>query len=287
MEEKVANKKEGYIYTMNLDYSDFVDLNCTIAKNTCSFLIDTQADISVIKVNALKINTPIDKTEIINIRGITDKVMKSVGVVYTDIFLDNQTLEHKFHVVTESINIPCEGIIGKDFIKENKCKIDYGKNTISFEVDDEKITLDLLQGPENSILVIPARAEVIRKISLVNVDEPQVIESQQIGNDIFIARCIVDHKNPYVRILNVSDDVRVVKSIKIQNENLSDYNIFSINESPNQSERQKTLKNYKRFNPCRLSRGNDQIMRSAHRYIFTRIGYNDGKQLLYAKTPFK
>lgn len=241
--EEDKNVKNQFIYTLNLDYSDFVELNCTISKNTCSFLIDTQPDISLIKLSSLKNNIRINTSEIINIRGITDKVIKSLGVVYTDIFLDNCTIEHKFHVITDNINIPCEGIIGKDFIKSNKCKIDYGNNTISFYVDDDKIVLDLLQGPDCDVLVIPARSEVIRKITLNNVQEAQVIEYQQIDENVFIARCIVDHTNPYVRILNTSDEVKTIKSVKLQNDNLSNYHVYTINQAVNSMERSDTLLN--------------------------------------------
>lgn len=54
------------IYSLNLNYSDFVVLNCSISNESCTFLVDSQVDISVIKCNVLKNNTAINEPSISN-----------------------------------------------------------------------------------------------------------------------------------------------------------------------------------------------------------------------------
>lgn len=85
-------------------------------------------------------------------------------------------------------------------------------------------------------IILPARSEVIRKITLQNNIDLQIIESQRVGDDVFIARTVVNPQNPYIKILNTSEDVKVLKNIKFTTENLNDFYVYSIiNE--NNSER--------------------------------------------------
>lgn len=160
-----------------------------------------------------------------------------------DIYFPNGYLEHKFHIVPEEVNLPCEGILGKDFIKDNNCIINYKTNTIEFDLNDEKIVLDLLQGPNFNTLYIPARCETIKRINIINSTEPQVIESQQLENDIFIARCVVDPTHPYIRILNISNKPKLIGSISVKSDNLSNYHVYTIDETKNTDERTDELIN--------------------------------------------
>lgn len=231
---------------MNLNYSDFIELQISISDNICSFLVDTQADISIIKESSLNDDIFIDETEKIRIRGITKDAMDSIGITYADIFFDDILLEHKLHIVPNSFNIPCDGIIGKDFIKNYKCKIDYDANTITFTVGNHLITLPLLQEPDMNTIILPARCEVIRKITLQNTNDIQIIDSQQIEEDVFIARTLVDPTKPYVKILNTSENIKVLKNVKFSTENLNDYYVYSItyNNNPERiNELQKILSN--------------------------------------------
>lgn len=60
--------------------------------------MDTQADISVIKLEALDENVLIDKSDIITIRGVTVNPIVSLGTVNLDIYFRDKTITHTFHM---------------------------------------------------------------------------------------------------------------------------------------------------------------------------------------------
>lgn len=88
-------------------------------------LCDTQADISVIKESSIKNKMDIDTSETIRIKGVTNDPIESYGTVWLKIYFNDCVIEHLFHVVPDSFNIPADGIIGKDFNRCFRCKIDY------------------------------------------------------------------------------------------------------------------------------------------------------------------
>lgn len=123
--------------------------------------MDTQADISVLKENVLKENSNFNHLDTIKIRGITNNAIYSLGTIETDLIIDDFAINHTFHVVPEEFYIPSDGILGKDFIKNFKCHLDYNKMTLSFSLNNEKIIIPILQGPEQDTIILPARCEVI------------------------------------------------------------------------------------------------------------------------------
>lgn len=84
------------------------------------FLIDTEADISILKVSHLIGGTKYDKNDIISMKGITEERQKSVGAINLNLIFNNLSIEHRVHLVTDNFPIPCHGIIGKDFLKRHK-----------------------------------------------------------------------------------------------------------------------------------------------------------------------
>lgn len=107
-------------------------LTCSDFNGQRIFLIDTQADISVIKESALNYDTSINSGDTITIKGVTSSKTESLGTTETTIILDEVDIPHTFHVVPSDFGIPSDGIIGKDFIKLHRCNLDYHSGTMNF-----------------------------------------------------------------------------------------------------------------------------------------------------------
>lgn len=107
-----------------MNFPDFVTSECsnTLDRHT-SFLVDTQADISVNKLEALDENANIDTSEQITIRGITADPVDSIGIISLNIYFPENTISHVFHMVPNNFNTPSE-VIGREFNRTYKCKID-------------------------------------------------------------------------------------------------------------------------------------------------------------------
>lgn len=146
-------------------------------------------------------------------------------------------LNHSFHVVPNEFRIPSDGILGKDFIKNYRCNIDYNNMILSFYFKNKKLVIPILQGPEQDTIVLPARSEVIRKFTISNSNEPQIIDSQELEPGVFIARTIINPSQPFARVLNTTNETKILKNVNVKHENLSNYEIFSTDSVPKINER--------------------------------------------------
>ena len=89
--------------------------------------MDTGADISIIKINnndQFQINST-DKT---TLSGIGNGTITSLGSTYIELQIESLIISHKFQIVQNSFPIPCDGLIGMDFLSELNCKLDFNTN---------------------------------------------------------------------------------------------------------------------------------------------------------------
>lgn len=193
-------------------------------------------------------NIELNENDIINIRGITDDKVSSLGTVNLDLIVDNFCIYQNFHTVNDSINLPSDGILGKDFIKGYQCDLNYRDMTCSFVLNGTRVTIPILQGPEQETLVLPARSEVVRKINFNEINEDQVIEQQELEDGVFVARTIINPKNAYIRILNTSHAPKTVKINNLKHDNLSNYLIYNISDVQNTTQRDATIEKLIRKN---------------------------------------
>lgn len=107
----------NHILSFNFGNTDYVLISTTFNSTQLSFLVDTQADITIIKKFALSPDILIDTSRKTNIHGVTDGVTQSYGLTNAQIHLTNTfTVEQEFNVVHDSFPIPTNDILGKDFI---------------------------------------------------------------------------------------------------------------------------------------------------------------------------
>lgn len=206
-------------------------------------MADSQGDISLIKSYVLRENTEIFTDNIINLTGITTEKVQTLGYIDTHLNFNNILIPHTLHVVPDDINLPSDGLLGRDFLKKYKCNIDYDEMTISMNYFDNFIRVPILNSPSGDCIVLPARAEVYRVLNL-NVEKPTLINSQNIDEDVFISRSIIDKSNQMVKILNVSSETKIVKISDIETDSLENYIICRFNGvDTNNLERQSKLFN--------------------------------------------
>lgn len=196
-------------------------------------LIDSQADVSIIKVNDINANINLNNYEQIYLKGITDQVITSLGTTNMKIKFNDRWVSHKVHVVPETFEIPVGGILGKDFLKTFNCNIDYSTMTLTINTTEISIVLNIFEGPGKETTIIPARCEVIRHFKVcdkVNLTEDQVLNPTEIAPGIILARTIFNPNAPFVRIINTTSEPKTIKRTLPKSENLSNFDIYSINE---------------------------------------------------------
>lgn len=131
-----------------------------------SWLVDTGALISVIKVQALSEHATIHSQNNV-ITGIGG-ALQSNGYTYITLRSQHgQLFEHKFHVF-QNLAITSDGIIGYDFLKKNKANIDLESLQLTLKNRHTSVNIPIYGSTKVSrdYLTIPARSESIHYIRL-------------------------------------------------------------------------------------------------------------------------
>lgn len=107
-------------------------MNISDYANLC-FTIDTGAMSSIIKCNIIRKGTKVirDDTEFFGL--VKNQQVKAIGRIQTRIIINDTALEHNFFIIKDDINLVNDGIIGRDFLKIYKAKINYFNQIIKFQ----------------------------------------------------------------------------------------------------------------------------------------------------------
>lgn len=213
------------------------------AKSSLSILVDTQADITIVKISCLLDLNKLDKSEIITMKGITNEKQFSLGSMMMNFCFSEFSIEHKVHVVADDFQMPAHGILGKDFLHLYKCLVDYSNMTFMIRPNNETpAVIELHSEVIRGISAVPARSEAFKLFRINSKIFPCVIPAQEFDKNVFVPTTIVSQKESYIRVLNTSYDMKLIDTSnpKLVTENIDDYEIISERKSKsfkNQNER--------------------------------------------------
>lgn len=177
----------------------------TLGGRILTLLLDTGAEVSLIKNSGLD-GVWIDDNKV-KIFGIVGENLESEGIVELDFeFYPSLGIApkfcHKFHVF-QDIDIQFDGILGNDFLKDNKFNIDYcGEKLFN---DNIKSCL-YFDTPCRAYL--PARSECIVRVPIVGSLNVGYIEKQCVAPGCYISDCITkrDLDSAIVTMINATDE---------------------------------------------------------------------------------
>lgn len=113
---------------MNLSLSSYVTLYSDITRTSNTYLLDTGANISTLKISTLRDNTQINNQNSCQINGIIEGIVKTKGSIDTYLLNNDIELEYQLQIVDDDFPVPADGILGLDFIRKYNCKLDYDQN---------------------------------------------------------------------------------------------------------------------------------------------------------------
>lgn len=147
---------------------DYVNVNAFNCKNNLNLLHDNQADICLIKLNTIMDETTIDKSDIINVIGITETPITAIGSFHVELIFDDLTITHPFYVVPNNINVPTDGILGKDFLKI-KCVsiINHERMVVILKINGKYKEIPILESPNNSTNLLFTQITTDRNTNLL------------------------------------------------------------------------------------------------------------------------
>lgn len=198
------------------------------------FLVDTEASVSLLRVNSVENPIDYNKNEIISLTGITKEPILTLGTRKVVLNFGNSIINHKFHIVSDKFPIPAHGIIGKDFIKPNKCLINYGAMTLTVQNRNKIETIPIHSELLNGLSVVPPRSESFKVFHIKSNTFPCVVESQMIDENIFIPTTIANSENTWIRVLNTNDEYKLINTEKVETKSINNYDILKIDTANTQ-----------------------------------------------------
>lgn len=202
-----------------------MNISCSANHQNSSFLVDTQADISIYRFSSISNDISIDKSNVVKIKGITNDSILSMGTACIKLYLGDDLINHEFHIVPDSFNIETDGIIGKDFLSTYHCKINYANMTFTINPEHNANVLKIQGGPDSKSIMVPPRSEVFRLFD-VDTSEDCVVDNLEIIPGVFIAGTIISPRNAIVRVLNTTNSAQIIPK-KLRNaEPLSNFNVY-------------------------------------------------------------
>lgn len=176
------------------------------------FLIDTGASMSLIKTSSIQ-NYTVDSNHSTILNGIAPHAtIQTAGEAEIELKIRNNRIIGKFQILDVHSNIPFDGILGDDFLKTHRAKINYENSLLSLNSIPVPISLGR-NTPQCSqtMIRICARFEMVVPINLINPSNLQegVVSKQSLNlnNSLLIPNAIikVDNNNRgLITILNTS-----------------------------------------------------------------------------------
>ena len=105
-----------------------------------TFLIDTGAEISIVKSARLRPEINYEPTKGIDVKGISDVLLRTEGTVLLKLLTLTHETTHQFHVIGDNFDFRYDGILGQDFWKCKGATIDYCNRVIT--MDDVVLDFD-------------------------------------------------------------------------------------------------------------------------------------------------
>lgn len=212
-----------------------------MCEKICTLIVDTGADISVIKENILNPNQHIYPAQKCIINGITEGKTESIGLTYTNIKIDYNKIPANFQVVDKNFPICTDGILGRDFLANYGCNICLKSWLLTFSYKNEHFEIPI-EDKFQDHLVIPPRCQVIKQIFIPEIKEDSVVIADQIKPGVFIGNSVINNKIQFINVLNVNSSTRTIPhTFKPKIVPLKDYLLVNPNKQKETSTRSHQL----------------------------------------------
>jgi hypothetical protein len=181
-----------------------------------ALLVDTGADVSLLKPDNLDKNKTFDPDSKIKVKVVDGSVIETYGTVKTVVNADFLKIPFTFHLVSKHVDIPCEGILGRDFLKKTGAQICYASGTLKFGTGSSNVIKTLApinaerRTPRFRRLASPSRTELVVKLPVkkeMNVREG-ITEKQEIQKGVYLEAAMTEVRAGYVKtsIVNTNNE---------------------------------------------------------------------------------
>lgn len=214
--------------------NDTVELYCSEVGRKLKLLIDTGAQLCLLKERSIPVecSLSINEVERLRLKGVTSEAVNTLGAV--DIHLRVKgagEVKHKFHVYGSGLDIPYDGLIGRDFLMQHKVMLDYAGKVIRLKgqdiplmveeepevsgVDVENVSDEEIGPREERILRLRVESKILRECE-------RVVPKQEIVPGVYVAESLVKVRNGrcVVSAINLSEEKIQLRNVRLVTEKL-------------------------------------------------------------------
>jgi len=102
-------------------------------------LVDTGADISLLKPNNLNKTKHFDSERRVQVKSVSGSTIQTLGAVQAVLYEESVRIPFTFQLVDKRVDLPCDGIIGRDFLAHAGERICYETGTVTLGTGKTKI----------------------------------------------------------------------------------------------------------------------------------------------------
>jgi hypothetical protein len=141
------------------------------------FLVDTGADVSLIKGSKPVGTAEFNPDGRVKVKSVDGSPIETHGAIEAKIGLGSKSVMHRFQLVSKQVDIPCDGVLGRDFFQRARAKICYETRTVvlygeKYNLDDQAKELGE-RGTKAGQIRLPPRTECVVRVP-VTPDSPRV-----------------------------------------------------------------------------------------------------------------
>lgn len=187
------------------------------------FLIDTGADLNIIKLSAIKNNVPVEATSTTLI-GINENSIKTLGIIKINLIIDkNNYFDTVFHVVDDKFPGSMTGILGIPFFSDNDVTLNLRKGEMIIDRQQNKENMISLPPRSNNVLTISVANENINNGDSVVINKQNLSKSIWLGNTISLC----ENNAIMANVINISENCVSLQEFKM---NKIDWDLYTDTE---------------------------------------------------------
>jgi hypothetical protein len=184
---------------------------------TLLLLIDTGADISLLKPDNLDKTKQYDPEGRVQVKSVNGSIIQTLGAVQANMYDGSVKIPFTYQLVDKRIDLPCDGILGRDFLTHAGAKICYETETLTLGPGSTKIHKVLsplnAEGQSRQIrrLVLPSRAESVVRLPVEGTTKTGegLTEKQELIEGVYLAGALTKVQAGYAitSIVNATNEV--------------------------------------------------------------------------------
>ena len=201
----------------HVEQCDYVKLQLDVGGQELLLLVDSGADISLIKSEHLVGSTEFDSRGKVRIKSVDASMMEMHGSIQANIVDGHLRIPFNFQLVSKQVDLLGDGILGQDFLRRMQAQICYRTRTMTFVYKGITVTKPLSSssvekrvGKLERQMRLSPRSETIVRLPVEGGTKlaEGLVDGKEIIPGVYLARSLVRIEKGYAltSVLNTTEE---------------------------------------------------------------------------------